>query len=247
MPRSLITDTDNPNAPVMTTNPLTTTTPPLMVPAEPLPTFTYNAAPWETVRPSVKACAACLRVRGHLYTTPDGLGEVCPWCLASGAARERFPDAIMNDCDLIVSTSSTSTTYGDDDGAEGGENDHTVNEPAAAVSVVSASSVVVSPEAHRTLLERTPRFIAWQCDIQWWTHCGDVAVYRGMGGWDEIQALGPHAAAYFEEYYRREFRGDAATWPAFARRTGRDYDRTAYLFSCRHCKACGGYIDMKSV
>ena len=103
---------------------------------------------------------------------------------------------------------------------------------------------IIPKRAWHELIYQTPRFIAWQ-DTLWWTHCDDAAVYQGMGGWDEIQAAGPEAAAYFLRYYVDEFHGEEGTWEAFARQTGKDYDRTAYLFSCRHCRAWGGYIDMR--
>eukprot|EP00977_Amphora_coffeiformis_P017451 scaffold5704_cov174-Amphora_coffeaeformis.AAC.1 len=207
---------------------------------EPFPTFRYNAAPLETIRSSSLSssssssysysspfCACCRRDRGYLYTTLDGTVEVCPWCLADGTAHLQFPDAIMNDCDLVVQ-----------------QQQQEKHQFEGSLYADGWNSNIIPKQAWHELMYQTPRFIAWQ-DTLWWTHCGDAAVYQGMGGWDEIQAAGPAAAEYFLQYYLDQFHGSKETWEAFARKTGKDYDRTAYLFSCRHCKAWGGYMDMK--
>ena len=214
----------------------------------------YNAAPLESVRPSPHVCACCHTARGYLYTTVDGSVEVCPWCVADGSAHAQFPDAIINDCDLLESTTHDDDDDDDDDTRKYGHSENDVHPPHGGErqphhhhqqqQQQGSGTRRIPAHAWQQLMHQTPRFMAWQ-DTLWWTHCGDAAVYRGMGGWHEMQAAGPAMAAFFLQYYLDEFHGDRASWEAFARKTGKDYDRTAYLFTCRHCKACGGYIDMR--
>ena len=67
-----------------------------------LPAFRYHPDPVATgsVVPSDAVCECCEQARGVVYTGPVyGPGDVaslCPWCIASGEAHERF-DATFND------------------------------------------------------------------------------------------------------------------------------------------------------
>src|SRR3954453_19007875 len=66
--------------------------------SEPLPSFRYYRDPIEdgTIEPSKAMCAACERTRGFIVTStaygtdvPDD-AEFCPWCVADGAAHQRY-------------------------------------------------------------------------------------------------------------------------------------------------------------
>jgi uncharacterized protein CbrC (UPF0167 family) len=62
-----------------------------------LPTFRYHPDPLATgsVEASPVRCVCCGELRSHTYAGPsyavDDLdGRLCPWCVASGAAHDRF-------------------------------------------------------------------------------------------------------------------------------------------------------------
>ena len=96
-------------------------------------------------------------------------------------------------------------------------------------------------ELSREFTACTPGFVSWQ-DSEWWTHCNDAAVYHGMGGRDEIEAIGGEDGL---KYFRGiSFCGDTKEEKDdFLNTCGEDRDTTAYIFKCRKCGACGGSID----
>jgi uncharacterized protein len=62
-----------------------------------LPTFRYHPDPLASgsVVPSDRTCRCCGEARGYVYAGPvyaeDDLdGEICPWCIADGAAHKKF-------------------------------------------------------------------------------------------------------------------------------------------------------------
>ena len=64
-----------------------------------LPAFRYHPDPLGTssIRASDTVCVVCGQARGYVYTGPvytestEELDErICPWCIADGAAHERF-------------------------------------------------------------------------------------------------------------------------------------------------------------
>jgi uncharacterized protein CbrC (UPF0167 family) len=80
------------------------------MPQEPLPVFRYHPDPVATgsVVPSDRLCRCCGRARGFIYTGPtyaeaDLDNGLCPWCIATGAAHERF-NATFTDPDRIGNT-----------------------------------------------------------------------------------------------------------------------------------------------
>jgi len=75
--------------------------------AEDLPSFRYHPDPVETgsVAPSEAACLCCGRARGFIYVGPvyaeRELGEqLCPWCIANGAAAAKFDASFVDGDDL---------------------------------------------------------------------------------------------------------------------------------------------------
>jgi uncharacterized protein CbrC (UPF0167 family) len=63
----------------------------------PLPVFKYHPDPISTgsVVRSDNVCACCDQARGYIYTGPayceeELVEELCPWCIASGAAHEQL-------------------------------------------------------------------------------------------------------------------------------------------------------------
>ncbi len=72
-----------------------------------LPVFKYHPNPLKTgsIIQSGEICEACEKATGYIYTGPvyaeDELDDcICPWCIASGLAHEKF-DAEFTDIDGI--------------------------------------------------------------------------------------------------------------------------------------------------
>lgn len=68
-----------------------------------LPRFKYHPDPVATgsVERSNQVCRCCGRIRGYIYTEgalfeSDPEGPLCPWCVASGKAHERFGAEFIN-------------------------------------------------------------------------------------------------------------------------------------------------------
>jgi uncharacterized protein CbrC (UPF0167 family) len=61
-----------------------------------LPIFKYHPSPIATgsIVPSAEVCPVCGESRGFAYDSiPYGMNElehICPWCIASGSAHEKF-------------------------------------------------------------------------------------------------------------------------------------------------------------
>ncbi|HUQ63903.1 MAG TPA: CbrC family protein [Acidimicrobiales bacterium] len=75
---------------------------------EPFPQFRYHPDPIATgaVERSEKECLACGRARAFIYVGPvfaeaELVDALCPWCIGSGTAAERF-DAQYTDVSLGV-------------------------------------------------------------------------------------------------------------------------------------------------
>jgi uncharacterized protein CbrC (UPF0167 family) len=75
---------------------------------ERLPVFRYHPDPVGTgnIQASQNQCRCCQRNRGYVYTGPvyaqDELREaLCPWCIASGEAAEKF-DAVFSDDQTLI-------------------------------------------------------------------------------------------------------------------------------------------------
>lgn len=64
--------------------------------SEPLPTFRFHPDPVATgsIERSTKVCPVCGECRGFSYVGPfysvEEVEGICPWCIASGDAAERF-------------------------------------------------------------------------------------------------------------------------------------------------------------
>ena len=71
-----------------------------------LPSFRYHPYPLDTgsIESSDAECQCCGKVTGYIYKGPifsqQDLSEICPWCIASGEAHEKF-DAEFTDYDGI--------------------------------------------------------------------------------------------------------------------------------------------------
>lgn len=78
--------------------------------ADALPNFRYHPDPLTSgsVIPSDATCACCEEARGYLYAGPvyaeeDLAHQLCPWCLADGAAAEEY-DATFVDSEAFDDT-----------------------------------------------------------------------------------------------------------------------------------------------
>mmetsp|Transcript_11234 Transcript_11234/g.19199 ORF Transcript_11234/g.19199 Transcript_11234/m.19199 type:complete len:202 (-) Transcript_11234:192-797(-) len=99
-------------------------------------------------------------------------------------------------------------------------------------------------ELSREFSKCTPGFYSWQESV-WWAHCGEPAVYHGMGGKNQIETIGGEdGLAYFRGLAEEEFGVETEEeQDEFLSNCGEDFDGTAYIFKCRKCGSCGGNID----
>jgi len=75
-----------------------------------LPAFRYHPDPVGTgsIVPSERACACCGQSRGYVYKRSpysrhrDLEGAICPWCIQSGRASEKFEALFADDHYLLV-------------------------------------------------------------------------------------------------------------------------------------------------
>ena len=79
-----------------------------MHPSDAFPTFRYHPDPRRTgvVQESDRTCRVCGLARGWIYAGPaygeeDLEEELCPWCIASGAAAEQFDATFVDDHELV--------------------------------------------------------------------------------------------------------------------------------------------------
>lgn len=176
-----------------------------------LPAFKYHPDPIKTgsVEKSDAECACCGKQRGYIYTGPV-------------YAEEDYDNAI---CPWCIADGSAheklDASFHDEDGVGGGGEWDEVPEE------------VVEEVAHRT-----PGFNAWQQE-QWWTHCGDAAMFLGRAGHDELQAAGADAIRAIQESSGL----DDDEWEEFFESLDADASPTAYLFKCTKCGKIGGYQD----
>jgi uncharacterized protein CbrC (UPF0167 family) len=72
-----------------------------------LPTFKYHPDPLATgsIVESDETCDCCEKATGYLYAGPafstaDEPPQLCPWCIASGAAHEKFDVSFHDDASI---------------------------------------------------------------------------------------------------------------------------------------------------
>ena len=178
---------------------------------EALPAFKYFRDPLGVgvIQESDAVCLCCAQTRGYVYTGPvyavEELDEqLCPWCVADGAAARRF-DA----------------TFVDELGVGG-----------------YGSWEPVADEVKVELTTRTPCFIAWQSE-QWWTHCGDAAVFVDYAGKDEVLRYGDALI----QRLKNDVGIDDEQWNLVFQAMRKNGSVIAYVFQCRHCGEYGGYWD----
>jgi uncharacterized protein CbrC (UPF0167 family) len=73
-----------------------------------LPNFKYHPDPIASgvIKKSDKACLCCNKARGYIYTGPvyaikDLNESLCPWCIDSGAASEKFGASFSDSYPLL--------------------------------------------------------------------------------------------------------------------------------------------------
>jgi uncharacterized protein len=180
---------------------------------ERLPDFKYflDSVADGVVQESPNVCRCCERARGYIY-----VGR-------ASTEDEDFEDAF---CPWCIASGEAAAKFGVefiDRASVGGFLGHWGRVPESVLT---------------ELVTRTPGFIGWQGE-QWFTHCGDAAMYLGRAGHDEL--VGAWRAAV------PSIRADAgmseADWDDYVETLSRDGDCTAYVFRCLHCGQLGGYTD----
>ncbi|WP_110877456.1 PF03691 family colicin E2 tolerance protein CbrC [Franconibacter helveticus] len=136
----------------------------------PLPLFKYHPHPLETgafeTGKTVK-CDCCQQATPLYYSGPfysvENINAFCPWCIASGAAAQKFNGVFQDDASL-----------------EGV--DYAFNEKGEAQGTTGA----ITLEQVAELVERTPGYRGWQQE-HWLAHCDDFCAFVGYVGWKEIK------------------------------------------------------------
>lgn len=179
-----------------------------------LPLFTYHADPLGSgsVVPSDATCRSCGQPRGYIYA-------------GAPYAEEELERAI---CPWCIANGAAASKF------------HAEFVDAAGVGGYGRWDAVPDVIV-REVSQRTPGFAGWQQE-QWWTHCGDAAVFLGRAGREELELRWPAAIAAVraEAGFGAD---DASEWQAYFSALARDSGFTAYVFQCRHCGAHGGYSD----
>ena len=179
--------------------------------SEPPPVFVYHPDPVRTgsVEVSDEVCIVCGQARGYIYVGPVYAAE----------------DLDSQICPWCIADGSAYEKFGasfTDEECIGG-NGLWDEVPETVVEVVAS---------------RTPGFSGWQQE-QWWTHCGDAAVFIGIVGYEELALYGEQALTAIAK--ESGFAGEDLD--IYMQALSKKGSPTAYLFQCRHCGACGGYSD----
>ena len=180
-----------------------------------LPSFTYNVANDECFETSDGKCSCCNKKRGYIYKGPM-FGE---------DIDDDEPPLI---CPWCIADGSASNT---------------LNVEFISIDYYESGDDV-NVEFTDEFKFRTPSFTAWQ-EARWWTHCGDAAVYQCAGGMKEIKSIGGNEVLKFFRVLAEDcgYETRAEQDEFLKDGCGLDRDSTAYIFKCKKCGKCGGYLD----
>lgn len=176
-----------------------------------LPDFLYHPDPVKTgvIEASDKVCICCQQARGYIYT-------------GSVSGELDMDDPL---CPWCIADGSANEKFDASFTDELGVGGYGQWEP-------------VSKEIIEIIANKTPSFISWQSE-QWWTHCGDAAVFIDVVGYEELKLYGEEAITAIAE----ESVHEGKELDEYIKSLSKDYGPTAYLFKCRHCGKYGGYSD----
>lgn len=179
----------------------------------PLPVFKYHPQPLETgvfSEDKTVTCACCQQPTNVYYTNPfytqQDVDYLCPWCIADGAAAEKFGGSFQDETSLEGIESEF-----DDEGEFTG-----FKNPWPEASVIE-------------LTERTPGYCGWQQEF-WLAHCNDFCAFEGYVGWKEIADKLDQFADLRADC--DAFGIDYEKLPEYLLDGG---DCQGYLFRCLHC------------
>ena len=132
-----------------------------------LPMFKYHPNPIETGTFKTNETVVCDCCEQETNTYYDGIfysrenvSYLCPLCISSGKAHEKFNGTFTDEIDGTVSPYPNEPT----------------NEP----------NTFDNQKAIEEVLWRTPGYLSWQSE-KWLTHCNDCCAFIGYVGWDEIK------------------------------------------------------------
>lgn len=138
---------------------------PIIIDGKTLPFFKYHPNPLETGTFKTDKrviCNCCGQKTSVYYTNPfychDDVEVLCPWCIDSGKAAEKFNGEFQDYC-----------------GIDGISSDP--DEP---------DTIKFRPGIVDELILRTPGYRGWQQEV-WLSHCDDLCAFVGYVGWDEIK------------------------------------------------------------
>jgi uncharacterized protein len=186
-----------------------------MMPKEPFPFFVYHPDPLDTgsIVESDDVCLVCGRMRGYLYTGP-----------VYGIGVKELRDHV---CPWCISDGSAHELYG----AEFQDR----------IGLKEGDRKSVSNEIKDIVRHRTPGFSSWQGN-DWWTHCGDVAMFFGHAGTNELKERWPEVIPIIWQDIQ-QWNWDEDYKKVFMENLHAQWGPTVYVFQCRHCGEFGAYWD----
>lgn len=130
-----------------------------------LPSFIYHPEPLATgsIEPSEDECICCGEKTGYIYTGPVYAKDELDEQVCPWCIADGFAHKRFD------------AEFSDATGIGGGGQWDSVPD-----------NVI------QEICLRTPGFSGWQQE-QWWTHCGDAAIFIGRAGKKELEALGSDA------------------------------------------------------
>lgn len=183
-----------------------------------LPVFKYFPDPVGagSIEESSAACVCCNAVRGYIYVrTP----------FATGDYNSKL-------CPWCIADGSASKLIG-----------------GVFSSVLGLGGELeqwdeVSADVVDEVTRRTPGFWTLQND-QWYTHCGDAAVFLGHINEEQLIAKGQEVTRDFIECLGEESYEDFLEWGTteLLHMMKDGGEGQGYLFRCRHCGKHGGFVD----
>lgn len=148
-----------------------------------LPYFKYHPDPISTgsIEKSSKICEACEKLRGYIYIgsfySKDNVSDICPWCIDSGFAAEKYDGSFVAQIDLdqVVDTIETKKSV--------------FGTFLAKLGVIKSSTDDrLNDNWSEELFRKTPGFSSYQEEI-WLSHCEAPCEFRGIATAEDFKNI----------------------------------------------------------
>ena len=148
-----------------------------------LPYFKYHPDPISTgsIKKSNRTCESCEEQRGFIYTgsfySKHSLNDICPWCIASGFAADKYDGSFISQIDLVQVIDTREPKRG-------------MSKFFLSLFSVNGSNSDKSLRANwrEELFYRTPGFSSYQEEI-WLSCCDTPCEFRGLATVDDFRKI----------------------------------------------------------